>query len=509
MILNKKSCWPMSRRALLKGTSFLAAGAFGSGLSVARPAWAATDAAETIATLISGEPTPTSIVLQVRLSPGLPPVGVYDSPTPGLPAQLRFEVSEMPEFHDPLRTAWQEANEEEDYVTKTTIHGLKPHTKYFYRVEVRKPDNKIFKTKQVGSFWTLANANDDIRVSFAVFSCLNYEKFYGIVKGGGGGEKDAPAWSLPAEGRDWSRGYPVMDVIREKKVQFMVATGDTVYYDPRQDTDKFRATTTPQMRASWHKQFAVPSLRDALAEHGTFWMIDDHDFRFDDADGTGERLPSPADGKKIFHEQVPAPKEGPTYRTYPINRCAQIWVLDGREYRSPNKAPDTPDKSLWGVEQREWLEKTLRESKAPFKIIITPSPIIGPDDAKKSDNQTNFGGFRREGETFLEFLHGNNLVSSTVIITGDRHWQYHSIHPTGVEEFACGTAHRQNSRYGVKPGQGTDPEGRIRQPYLMAEPEGGFIEVAVEPGSGSEKATLVIRLWNETGLLRHEVRRVA
>ena len=37
--------------------------------------------------------------------------------------------------------------------------------------------------------------------------------------------------------------------------------------------------------------------------------------------------------------------------------------------------PDGPDKTMWGVEQRAWLERTLLESDATFKIPDFSDPI--------------------------------------------------------------------------------------------------------------------------------------
>jgi alkaline phosphatase D len=71
---------------------------------------------------------------------------------------------------------------------------------------------------------------------------------------------------------------------------FVIGAGDSVFYDtPRQST----ATTLPQMRAKWQQQFSLPRLVQFLGSMGSYWMKDDHDFRFDDADRTGPREPSP------------------------------------------------------------------------------------------------------------------------------------------------------------------------------------------------------------------------
>lgn len=507
MVDRTSSRGSISRRAVAR-SGLTAVGAV-LGLPL-RAAWAEPDGLA--ASLIAGEPAADSILLQARVSPGLPPLGVYDAPTPGVAGSIRFELSRSPRFDQTMRTAWGRASPANDFIVKTRVGRLKAGATYYYRVEFRSGNGPARRLAEVGAFATLPSANDSARVSIAVISCMNYEKFFGIVQGGGGGAATGGApWSKAAEGQVRARGYPAMDVILDKKARYLIATGDTVYYDPiaigPPAAEAFRAKTIPQMRSSWHRQFAVPSLRQVLQSCGVFWMKDDHDFRYDDADNTGDTLPRPEAGRVVFLEQVPIPSDRPTYRTCRFGRHLQVWLIEGRDYRSANDAPDGPGKSLWGVEQRRWLEQTLVQSDADFKLIINPDPIIGPDDARKKDNQADEAGFHVEGEAFLHFLEETKLAGSTLILNGDRHWQYHSIHPTGVEEICCGTIHRQNSRPGVRPGEGTDPQGRLRQPYLSAIPEGGFLQVEVLPGADDRPATLVAQLWAETGELRHEVRR--
>lgn len=109
----------------------------------------------------------------------------------------------------------------------------------------------------------------------------------------------------------------------------------------------------------------------------TYWSKDDHDFRYNDSDNETDRQPLPDTGISLFHEQLPNAAQGPdspkTYRTIRVSRDLQIWLTEGRDYRSPNKAPDGPDKTMWGKQQREWLKSTLKSSDAKWKLVITPT----------------------------------------------------------------------------------------------------------------------------------------
>ena len=290
-------------------------------------------------------------------------------------------------------------------------------------------------------------------------------------------------------------------------------------------TTTYRPSAPPELRQKWHEQFVQPRYSDLFAEVPTYWEKDDHDYRFNDCDNTTDATPSPELGAAMFLEQVPvvdpADPDPVTYRTHRISRDLQIWLTEGRDYRSPNMMPPGPEKTLWGLEQRAWLQRTLLESDATFKILISPTPLIGPDDARqagrlaeghdaiKRDNHSDPEGFQDERDAFFQWLLDNGFLEKHVyIVTGDRHWQYHSIHPAGFEEFSSGALVDANSRLGRNPGdpESTDPDATIIQPFTSAEPTGGFLHVTVVPGSDP---TLVFRFFDENGALLHEVRKVA
>src|SRR5690606_16063750 len=95
------------------------------------------------------------------------------------------------------------------------------------------------------------------------------------------------------------------------------------------------------------------------------------------------------------------------------------------------------------------------------------------------------------------------------IVCGDRHWQYHSIHPSGFEEFSTGALVDANSRVGRAPGdpESTDPEAKVRQPFTYAEPTGGFLEIAVAPEGERARADFTFR--DEHGTVLYTSRKEA
>ncbi|MCH7990177.1 MAG: alkaline phosphatase D family protein, partial [Planctomycetes bacterium] len=272
-----------------------------------------------------------------------------------------------------------------------------------------------------------------------------------------------------------------------------------------------RARTATEMRQKWHEQFVQSRFRDLFAAVPTYWEIDDHDYRIDDGDNTGDHAPSPELGRKMMLEQLPvAPaddEDALTYRTHRVSRDLQLWFVENRMYRSPNAMQDGPEKSIWGKTQKAWLKRTLQESDAAFKILISPNPMIGPDDARKFDNHTNINGFQHERDEFFDWLVETGIAKRNFyIVCGDRHWQYHSISPKGIEEFSCGALVDANSRPGRKPGDpmSTDPKGLIKQVYSQETPSGGFLLIRSDPKTDTQPATLTFQFHDEQGELLHE-----
>lgn len=424
------------------------------------------------------EPTATSVVLQARLTAGDALVG---DDLPGAPGVVCFEVS-TDDFETSSRSGWLPAEAANDFLARHTFTGLEPGTRYRYRVVVGAAPESA-KPATYGTFRTLPL---DGPARFVVVSCLNDWGYQNAKVGKG----LRPAAHL---------GFQAADHVALLDPDFVVFTGDSVYYDAGP-----HSTEATSMRARWHRLFSRLRMRQLLAKTATFWQLDDHDFRFNDADHTsrsGRRHPSPELGERIFREQLPVPAE--TFRTFRVGRHTQVWLLESRLHRSPNGMPDGPEKSMWGATQRAWLERTLVESTAKHRVVISPTPLVGPGDAKKRDNHTNHQGFRHEGEAFHRFVAERLPKGSVLLITGDRHWQYHSIHPTGTAELSVGAFSKANARMGRAPGdaKGTDPQRKVVQPFLSPRRDGGFLEVVLEGES------LTARLRDTRGRVRHTLRR--
>ena len=446
---------------------------------------------------MAGELTHNSVILQSRLSTA---DSLVDGGLPGARGYGQFEWSKNKDFSGSQKSPWFLTRPENDHIIKTKIKGLEPNTVYFYRLRFGH-DSLTVDNGPLRQFRTLPGEKSDAGVSFAVVTGMNFHRFHF-------GRVNDP--SLAYTGPDKELGFPALATMTSLAPDFVVFTGDNVYYDTPAD-DSLRAKTLPEMRKKWHQQFIQPRFEELFAKVATYWEKDDHDHRYNDSDTTTNEAPSHQLGIAAFKEQVPITdpedEDAVTYRTHRVNSFLQIWLTENRDYRSPNAMPDGPEKSIWGERQKNWLKETLLESDAKFKLLITPTPMIGPDDAYKKDNHTNPEGFSHEGMEFLTWVSGNQEeLQHFYIATGDRHWQYHSVHPLGVEEFSAGALVDANSRDARLPGdpKSTDPEATIEQPFVLppGENTGGFLMIKAE--LIDTKPALRMMSYDEKGKVLYE-----
>jgi len=463
-----------------------------------------------------GEVSSTQAHIQARLTQGNE---LVNRDLAGVPGYVNFVLSKAGKGVMDAKIV--EAVADHDFIARATFSNLSPGTEYTCRIgQLFEGEGEDGKARESGeelsvSFKTLPGKEKSEAVKFVVVTGMNYAKFHGddridraqhLVEN----NTDLPK---PYDGPDKDLGYPALESILKVKPNFFVGTGDNVYYDT---PDKPRAETITELRQKWHEQFIQPRFRNLFAEVPTYWMIDDHDYRIDDGDNSGEYDPTPQVGRELMLEQLPVAarddSEAKTYRTHRVTPELQIWLPENRMYRSDNAMEDGPAKTIWGAEQKAWLKSTLLESDAVFKVLISPTPMVGPDDLRKTDNHTNIGGFRHERDEFFTWLKENELDQNHFyIICGDRHWQYHAVDSSGIEEFSCGALVDANSRLGRKPGDpaSTDPDGLIKQPYTQDPRSGGFLLVETKPTGGEGMpATLTFSWHDEKGAILHTTEKV-
>ncbi|MEM9378610.1 MAG: alkaline phosphatase D family protein [Planctomycetota bacterium] len=411
-----------------------------------------------------GEVSAVSAVLWTRLTAhpeALDRVDEWDPErphwrVPGATGEVRFAYWPEARPDEVSRTEWVAVGPDSDSCAQTRVDGLAPATSYAFEARGRAGEQR---SSFSGSFATAPAADDPRPVAFVVSTCQDFPR------------RD-----------DLARGHRIYRSMLSVEPSFFVQTGDTLYYDKPKPLAKDAATA----RYKWNRLYALPNLRAFHARVPTYWMHDDHDVLKNDCwPGQTYGELTWEQGLAIWREQVPM--SDLPYRRFRWGAHAEVWLPEGREYRSPNRTPDGPEKTILGEEQWRWLEASLRASDATFKFYVSATPVVGPDRKNKNDNHAN-EGFAHEGRRLRALLVS---IPGLVVINGDRHWQYRSIDPaTGLNEFGCGPASDRHAG-GFKESMQAE-----WQPFLRI--RGGFLSVRVSADAA------VVRHHDVDGGVVHE-----
>ena len=391
-------------------------------------------------------------------------VDLLQGACPPVDGRLRVRYSRNAELGDAVVTEWADVTVANDSIHQFQLRNLEPAADYFYSVEGTGPNDRSAAVTLGGHFRTAPLESAAVPVRFCVMTCQGYHD------------------------RGHADGHAIYPAMQALKPDFAVLTGDLVYYD----NDAPSALSARIARYHWERMFSLPRLVEFNRSVGTYWLKDDHDtLKNDSWRGQAAGQLTFKTGQEIFRQQAPL-SDGPVYRTIRWGRELQVWFTDGRDHRSPNSMPDGPEKTIWGDEQKAWFKQTVADSTARWKVLVSPTPLVGPDRPKKNDNHAN-EGFQHEGDELRAWLKAH-VPHNFFVICGDRHWQYHSVHPqSGLHEFSAGPASDEHA--GGTPGE--DPEY-----HRFHRVQGGFLSVTVTPAEGA--ASIRFRHHDVNGAVVYE-----
>jgi alkaline phosphatase D len=480
----------VTRRSFLSSTSQVAVGSL-----VAANAWSpmaeaadsSTEAHQAMSTRV-GEVTDSSAIVWTRLTAhptrnneGLNvggrvnrnnpvavtvPVEQLEGACPGAAGRIRLRYGLKQDLSDAQTTDWIEVSAANDFIHAFRLNRLSPGSRYYYESQTTGPGGSPQHAPLRGRFMTAPPADKPSDFRFCVMTCQGYPD------------------------RGHPDGHPIYPSMLALDPVFTCLTGDLVYYDSNEP----RAVSAELARYHWQRMFSLPRLAEFTRNIATYWLKDDHDTLSDDSwPGARAGTFTWEEGLKIFRQQAML-AEGPSYRTFRWGRDLQIWFTDGRDHRSPNRMPDGPEKTIWGAEQKAWFKQTVKDSTATWKVLVSPTPLVGPDRTNKNDNHSN-KGFQHEGDEIRAWLKAN-VPDNFFVICGDRHWQYHSVHPqTGLHEFSVGAASDEHA--GGTPGE--DPA--IHRFHRV---KGGFLSITLQPTAAG--SVIALRHHDVSGAVVHEHR---
>ena len=408
---------------------------------------------------IKGRPDKTPIV---TFSNGYD-INNIEGAVPGMEGLVRLNYRKQGE-ENWKQTGWQAVDAGRSYSHQFEISGLSAGTEYLLNLEARPTSGGQVTASLEGRFKTAPKSDMPSEVNFIVTTGTSY------------GDVDTDA------------GYKFYQSALSLSPEFFVHTGDILYYD--------RLAKTKEL-ALWHwdRMYSYPNNIEFHRQVPSYFIKDDHDTWMNDCyPGMKTRYMGAftyQQGTEIFPQQVPMGNE--TYRTFRWGQDLQIWLMEGRDYRSPNPMQDGPEKTIWGEKQMKWFKATVTSSDATFKVLISPTPIVGPDRRNKNDNHAN-QGFSYEGDLLQQFI---SEQKNMVVVCGDRHWQYISKDTEyGVIEFSCGPGSDAHAG-------GWSQDNKLPE-HIYLNVTGGFMEGLVSQDEGAP--ALLFRHYNPDGLLLNEYR---
>lgn len=386
---------------------------------------------------------------------------------PGTTGSVRVSYWPRKNREGRFQTEWATVDPDKDYTHHFKLERLQSGTAYELLVESRGLDQAPGASIN-GAFRTAPDPQTIRKISFTVVTGQDYPR------------------------RDTPDGHQIYPLMHKLDPDFFIHTGDIEYYDK----PKPIATNVPVARFKWNRLFGLPLQREFQNVTASYFIKDDHDTLKNDC-WPGQKYGDLTwdQGLAIFNEQFPMGEK--PYRTVRWGKDLQIWLVEGRDFRSPNNMPDGPNKTIWGEEQKQWFFKTVSESDATFRILISPTPLVGPDREKKGDNHSN-KRFAHEGNELRDFI---SRQKNMFICCGDRHWQYVSVDSeTGVREFSCGPTADKHAG-----GWSNDKRSKMHK-YLNV--VGGFLSVTVDRDANNQPIA-IFRHHSTRGKILNEDRQPA
>jgi alkaline phosphatase D len=305
------------------------------------------------------------------------------------PARLAVEF--FPEGNEGAKRRVEAATAAtEDFVAHLRLANLEPGTSYRYRVSVdgKPARDGGFRTQPL---WRFRSGPPEFSV--ALGSCAYVD------------DVD----SRP--GRAWGGEFQIFDAIAAKAPDFMIWLGDNLYFRERE-------WTSPEGMSERYRTYREePNLQKLWTATSHLAIWDDHDYGPNDSNasfvGKGWALDT-------FKRYWPNPTAGlpgvPGIFTQVAFGDVEFFLLDDRFYRYPYDYPNTPEKTMWGKAQFDWLKQALLTSRAPFKIVANGSQFWN-----RANRYEGLYHFPAEQKALWDWL-VDQRIPGVVFVSGDRHF---------------------------------------------------------------------------------------
>jgi alkaline phosphatase D len=360
-------------------------------------------------------------------------------------------------------------NETTDFTGHAKIHGLRPDTLYYYRVWFTTTPGQDIKNNDSSKGSIGSDSSSSITGTFRTSPENSTSKTVRFVIGGDlGGHRYCRRVDL---------GYPIFSIIKALSPDFFIFNGDQIYGDdvcpahqgpedvvgwyniqgnfPSITDENVNWSDLSQLQDIYNKHWeynrADPHIQSLLQNTSIYSQADDHEV-VNDYGGNWSYLSNATKDRTGFPNLVKAglqaffnfsPLDGNNnsssteeganrvYRSFNWGKDLELFLLDAHSYRSRSELIDTPEnnKTLLGKAQFQWLEQSLLNSTATWKVISTDVPFTIPScftnqlgcDSWATNSSAFKKTFVRERNDLLKFLDDNN-IKNVIFITTDVHF---------------------------------------------------------------------------------------
>ena len=331
----------------------------------------------------SGEPGPSAVTFWSKLTTSRPRSGA------------RLIVARDEGMRRVVATAVVPTGRGVDGTLKARIGGLKPGKEYWYAWESGNDHSPIGRTR------TRPAPDSQRQLSVAFSSCQHY-----------------------------SYGYftPHTHAAFTEDLDLYVFLGDYVYEKARPATageprlDPVDSTDLRSYRRKYRLYRGDEGLRELHRLHPAVHIWDDHEVlnNYSDGRNTPQPLQRAAAYRAAFEwlPRIVFPDDRfRIYKRIPLNRTADLFLLDERQYRTVDDAGQ-PVRIL-GETQMRWLIRGLKASKATWKVIAQ-QVVVAPMDYGNGERLDSWGGYGDSRTRLLGEIERAG-ISNVVFLTGDAH----------------------------------------------------------------------------------------
>jgi len=423
----------LDRRRFLTVSAAATAIAFGTGLPAMGAAAAAEASPATITSdpftlaVASGDPLPTSVLLWTRLAPS------PFEPDGGMAATrvtVQWQVARDARFTRVVRAGTAQAHPEFNHAVHAEVSGLQPGTEYYYRFRVGRWISPTGRTRTAPAYGSKVGS-----FPFALVSCQRYDQGYYTAYGHLADEDVQAVFHLG----DYLYEYAVSAVggaraYTDRTLPAVFNTETMTLDDYRMryglyksDPDQIAAHLAHPFIVTWDDHETENNYANGIDENGS---------------PTEEFLVRRAAAYRAYWEnqplRMPQQPHGPDaqlYRRLQWGDLAQFDILDTRQYRTdqangdgwklPSPESEAESQTLPGLTQEKWLTDGWKGSRALWNVVpqqVTFGKRNNPngDGTVSMDSWDGYPASRRRVLDGWKASGKQNLM----VLTGDVHVHY-------------------------------------------------------------------------------------